>query len=871
MQIPILVLDFDISSGGSINVPSGTKLAQVLVRWDNVPIGLIEVPVNGNTLSNTHLIQRIQDSLYYEIEKELIRRAIIKGTNQSEVRLEDYWSNSNIVDTNKNYLLTIIVCTRDRPADLMRCLNSILALKVKPHEVLVVDSASSNDLTKRVVIDHFPSFRYIRETCVGLDIARNRGIRESSGEVLAFTDDDVIVDPSWSQSLIHQFSSDDSLGLVTGLIIPDQQETEAQVWFERYGGFGRGYSRTYVKLNPGSEMHWTSIGAGQLGAGANMAIRKKALADVGLFDPALDVGTSTLGGGDHEMFFRFLKSGWGCLYDPTVLVRHRHRRTMEELERLLYNYGYATRCFFERTAQNFPEDRLSVARLARWWWIHWGVGRLLKSIVTGGSFPIRLIWCEIKGYFKGRKGYTRARSESNIDESQRPDKFTYPQTIYPKLRKVGIEEIHIENPLTNINKGIDFEEIEIVVFSKNRPIGSVRLPCFGSPISRNRLADAIVTNFSGQILASISQNNNFAWAKFYSCLCEKLNSLSTKGVSKNNFFVSVVVTTCNRPELLRKCLVSLSKLLYPGKIEIVVVDNRPNIGDAVSIVSQFPGVRLVTEARRGSSFARNSGIIASRGEIIAMIDDDMQVSQEWLINLVLPFERSDVFAVTGNTLAGKLETSAELVFEQYGGFCRGMTPKEYSYNWLYKKCQAAPTWEIGGSGNAAFRKSIFNDKNIGNFTEILGAGVPAGVGEDTLMFYQIIRAGGTICYEPSAIAWHYHRVSDKELRRQIFAYSKGHVAYHLVTMLKYNDLRAISRIFYELPKSLFSRCLARGLGRDNYPWLLLSVEILGTLLGPISLIQSFYYVFKERQKENPYVTGEDQTYAEEDSNFEPNS
>jgi hypothetical protein len=65
--------------------------------------------------------------------------------------------------------------------------------------------------------------------------------------------------------------------------------------------------------------------------------------------------------------------------------------------------------------------------------------------------------------------------------------------------------------------------------------------------------------------------------------------------------------------------------------------------------------------------------------------------------------------------------------------------------------------------------------------------------------------------------------------------------------------------------------LARGLGRDNYPWLLLSVEILGTLLGPISLIQSFYYVFKERQKENPYVTGEDQTYAEEDSNFELNS
>jgi GT2 family glycosyltransferase len=871
MQLPISVIDFDINSGCDVGVPSGTKIARVLVRWNRVPIGLIDIPIRDNTLSRHSIIRHVQTSLYYELEKELVRRALISGINRSQIDLFDHWESHEVGHKKSNLSLTVIVCTRDRPLDLMRCLNSLLALTLEPFEVLVVDSASSSDATERVVIDHFPSFRYYKETRAGLDLARNRGIRESSGDIIAFTDDDVIVDPFWTTALLHEFSADESLGLVTGLIIADEQETEAQVWFERYGGFGRGCARNYLRMNPGSAMHWSAIGAGQLGAGANMAIRRTAFTDVGHFDPALDVGTSTLGGGDHEMFFRLLKSGWGCLYDPNALVRHRHRRSMIELKRLLYNYGYATRCFFERVAQEFPEDRASVGKLSRWWWVHWGAYRLMKSAITGGSFPVQLVLAEIKGYYNGRNGYSRSRSEIHIDESLRPDLFRNPLSISHNLKKVGIVEVDIDAPLSDLYEAMDFEELEVLVSSNHRPLGCIRLKCFGSKVSRFRLADAISTKLSGQILASKCQNHNLAWSIFYTSLCSMLELRTHQQYFDTKFSISIIVTTCNRPDSLRRCLDSLVAIQHSTDLEIVVVDNRPDSGLAALVVEKFAGIRLIKEYRRGSSFARNAGIKASHGEIIAMIDDDMQVSDEWLKQLIRPFERADVFAVTGNTLAGKLETSAELDFEQYGGFCRGMNCKEYSYNWLYGTWRAAATWEIGGSGNAAFRSSIFRDSKIGYFTEILGAGVPAGVGEDTLMFYQIIRAGGTICYEPAAIAWHYHRVSDSQLRRQLFAYSKGHVAYHLVTMIKYNDLRGLVRILVELPKSFVSRCIARSLSRNSYPWTLLAIEIVGTLLGPISLIQSHYYVYKEKKRTDHHIPKKEQTYQEEASNFEPNS
>jgi hypothetical protein len=146
-----------------------------------------------------------------------------------------------------------------------------------------------------------------------------------------------------------------------------------------------------------------------------------------------------------------------------------------------------------------------------------------------------------------------------------------------------------------------------------------------------------------------------------------------------------------------------------------------------------------------------------------------------------------------------------------------------------------PTWTLGATANAAFRTSIFRDPRIGVLDEALGAGMPTGCSEDTYLFYRILKADGVIVYEPSAFVWHRHRKDDEALRRQIFGYSTGHVAYHLTTLMRDGDRRALVRLCYSLPKTFARRAIARLRGRSDYSLRLLLVEIAGTLAGPWAL------------------------------------
>src|SRR3954453_20674871 len=128
---------------------------------------------------------------------------------------------------------------------------------------------------------------------------------------------------------------------VTGLVLPYELETAAQLQFEEYGGVGRGVVR---RVYPVDQAHGERAvaehgGTGKFGTGANMAFRKSVFEEIGLFDPALDVGTVTNGGGDLDMFFRVVRAGHTLAYEPAALVWHRHRRTYRELREQLTNNG----------------------------------------------------------------------------------------------------------------------------------------------------------------------------------------------------------------------------------------------------------------------------------------------------------------------------------------------------------------------------------------------------------------------------------------------------------------------------------------------------------------------------------------------------
>jgi GT2 family glycosyltransferase len=535
-----------------------------------------------------------------------------------------------------------------------------------------------------------------------------------------------------------------------------------------------------------------------------------------------------------------LKSGCTCSYEPFAFVRHKHRRTYKELKDLLYNYGYATRCYFERVSINFPSDKESVNRLIRWWWRHWAYRRFITSFWCPGRFPLQLVSSELKGFFNGMKSYKKTRSKLVQNENERPDKFFIGETAKANLMKYGNFSVDLEEPLQDLEEGKRYEQVNVIVTYQGKTVGSLRFDTIGDILSAQRLAVGISQSYAEKILGLGYHNNSIGKTQLqYDLSCFlRINENEIESQEKQKPPVTVIVATCNRPESLRKCLLSIQNLKYAGKVEIIVVNNRPEHTGASEVVSEFKSILYLEESRCGSSYARNSAILSASHEIIAITDDDMIVSEQWLDHLVAEFDRNDVIAVTGNTLPAKVESNAEQNFEAYGGFSRGFSRIEYNQDWLHRGKRAAPTWNIGGSGNMAFRSTFFKNPESKVFMETLGAGVPAGVGEDTMMFYQILHSGGTIIYEPSAVAWHHHRITDRELSRQIYAYSKGHIAYHIITWQLYRDFRAISRIFIEIPLSIICRVSDNLKGKNRYPLRLLCIEIFGALLGPIALIQS---------------------------------
>jgi GT2 family glycosyltransferase len=314
--------------------------------------------------------------------------------------------------------------------------------------------------------------------------------------------------------------------------------------------------------------------------------------------------------------------------------------------------------------------------------------------------------------------------------------------------------------------------------------------------------------------------------------------------------VSVVVATFDRPDDLRICLRALQAQQTAHQVEVIIVDNHPASGLTAPVVAEFPGFVLINEPRQGLAYARNAGFLASRGEIIVTTDDDVTTPPDWLETLVAPFAQPEVMVVTGNTLPLALETQAQQLFEAYGGLGRGAEAKQVSGEWFRSfRFQAVPTWRLGATANAAFRATIFSHPEIGLMDEALGPGMPSGVGEDTYLFYKVLKAGYTLVYEPNAVVWHKHRREMRALRRQIYDYSKGHVAYHLTTWLRDGDQRALFHVCCLLPPwriLQLGRLFWRQLRGDNpYSVSLLLLEMRGNLAGPMGLWLSRRRVARE--------------------------
>jgi glycosyltransferase involved in cell wall biosynthesis len=265
------------------------------------------------------------------------------------------------------------------------------------------------------------------------------------------------------------------------------------------------------------------------------------------------------------------------------------------------------------------------------------------------------------------------------------------------------------------------------------------------------------------------------------------------------------ICTRDRPDELARCLASLADQTRPPD-EVIVVDNASRDG-RTHAAAEAAGVVYVREDRPGLDIARNTGVRAASGDIIAFTDDDVRRHPRWFDRLTGAREDGRAMAVTGLVLPAELETEAQQIFERHWGFGRGYAPQEFGTEFFAADTKTgSEVWKIGAGASMAFRRAAFDQAGL--FDERLDVGA-AGCSGDSEFWHRILSKGGICRYEPSAVAFHYHRRDLAGLSSQIYHYMKGHSAALLVQYERSRNRGNLWRAFNFLPRYYLGRSWKR--------------------------------------------------------------
>jgi GT2 family glycosyltransferase len=238
--------------------------------------------------------------------------------------------------------VSVVIPTCGNRTGLERTLTSVLATGYEALEVVVVDNRPPAPAIRQLVEEGFvgSAVRYVAEERPGASWARNAGLQAVTGDIVAFADDDVVVDPAWIDCAIAAFERVDDAACVTGRILPLSLETVPQQYFDQLSVFDKGAHQRVFRLaeSRASEPLFPYV-PGHMGSGANIFLRRHVAEAMGGFDPLLGPGTPTVGGEDLDLFIRLAQSGHAIVYDPAVLLWHEHPRGRRGLRVHAYHYG----------------------------------------------------------------------------------------------------------------------------------------------------------------------------------------------------------------------------------------------------------------------------------------------------------------------------------------------------------------------------------------------------------------------------------------------------------------------------------------------------------------------------------------------------
>jgi GT2 family glycosyltransferase len=336
--------------------------ARCLVRLHSHPLGIVELHFPTGQLRPKEYASHIWQALHTQINYHLIQDGLpqidaltAKGVFNLSTPLcikkrERFLAHAPFV--------SVIVPTHDRPKQLTACLDSLLSLHYPQYEIIVVDNAPDTDATVKLLenlSDPPHEVRYVREDRQGPSWARNCGIALAKGEILAFTDDDVVVDAYWLTELVRDFRGNGDVVCVTGLVLPMELDTPAQILFEEVGGYNKGFERRVFSFyDDQSELPMHPYIAERFGTGASMALTASFIRSVGGFDPALGRVGPVRCSQDIAVFFQAIAQGYKLVYEPASLLYHQHRRDYLGLRKQTYNHSVGYTAYLTKSLSENP-------------------------------------------------------------------------------------------------------------------------------------------------------------------------------------------------------------------------------------------------------------------------------------------------------------------------------------------------------------------------------------------------------------------------------------------------------------------------------------------------------------------------------------
>ncbi len=343
---------------------------ETLVRLGGRPLGFVRLPEGASPACVARLVA---DEMRTHIERAFADGDLTAAPPLTPLGLtagSATWSLERELAARSGSPIAVVVCTRNRPALLARALFSLSAVDHHDLEIVVVDNDPSDAATKRVVDAAMARsthpVQYVAEPRAGLSWARNAGIAATDRDLVAFTDDDVVVDPNWAAEIVRVFDTCPSAGCVTGQILPFEFSSDASRWREAYAGATKfGFERRVFDRTTGDSSKLYPFNTGECGSGMNMAFRRAALDAIGGFDLALGAGTPSRGGEDLAAFFGTLQAGLQLVYEPSALVSHAHRHTYSDLELQMRGWGSALTAYLTQVVWRHPTLLIPVLRRAR--------------------------------------------------------------------------------------------------------------------------------------------------------------------------------------------------------------------------------------------------------------------------------------------------------------------------------------------------------------------------------------------------------------------------------------------------------------------------------------------------------------------------